>query len=103
MITVKHFSKLNHIVIALTHLPPVNGNHIIMDPIAGWRHMIANSALCNFTFMMRKQKVHTTAMNIELLTEVLCTHSRAFDMPSRKAIPPGAFPSHDMLGRGSLP
>ena len=31
--------------------------------------MIADGALCNFTFMMRKLKIHTTTMNIKLCSQ----------------------------------
>src|SRR5678809_1422407 len=85
MITTEHFGKLNYIVIALAHFSAVNGNHIIMNPIAGRRYVVADRALCDFTFVVRKQKVHAATVYIELLTQVFCTHCRALNMPSRES------------------
>src|SRR5512147_1821742 len=84
MIATKEFGELDNIVIALTHFLPVNGDHIVMDPVTNRRHMIADCTLCDLTFMMRKQKIHTSAMNVKLCTEIFCSHRRAFNMPAGK-------------------
>src|SRR5687767_10622076 len=90
-------------MIGLSHLPAIDGDHIVMDPVAYGSHMIANGALCYLTFMVRKLEVHASAMNIKLGTQVFCCHSRTFNMPARETYTPGRFPAHDMLRRCIFP
>src|SRR5258708_37382903 len=97
MTSAKQFCQFDHIIIALAHLSTVNGDHIIMYPVTNRRYMITNCALCNFTFMMWKQKIHSTPMDIELFPEVFCAHSRAFNMPTGETNTPRAFPAHDVF------
>ena len=54
-------------------------------------------------FVVWKYKVHTAAVYIELLTEVLLTHSRAFEVPAWETVAPLRVPTHYMLGRGFFP
>src|SRR5947209_3316141 len=51
-------------------------------------------ALCDLIFMMREGQIHTTCMNIELLTEVFGCHCRALDMPTREPDAPWTRPVH---------
>src|SRR5689334_6903448 len=97
MVAAEHFSELYHVIQALTHFPAVNRDHVIMYPVTDGWDVIANGTLRNFTFMMRKQKIHATAVDIKLLTQVFYTHCRALDMPARKANTPRTFPTHDMF------
>src|SRR5688572_24784525 len=97
MISTEKFSKLDHVVIAFSHFPAIDRDHIVMYPIAHRCYMIANSTLRDLTFMMREQKIHTTAMNIELCTEIFCCHGRTLDMPARKPYSPWTLPAHDMF------
>ena len=53
--------------------------------------------------VVRKDEVQTTAMGVELLTEVLGAHRGALHMPSGKTFRPRTRPMHDMLGSGFLP
>src|SRR3954468_24770928 len=94
MCTVEEFTNLNDIIIAFSHFFTVDGNHIVMQPITGGRNMIANGTLGYFRFMMRKLKVHTAPMNVELLTQVFGTHRRALNVPAGKAFSPRTLPSH---------
>src|SRR5512138_3793108 len=103
MITTEHLGLPDHIIITLAHLLPIDGDHIVMDPVTHGCHMIADGALCNLTFMMGKQKIHTATVNVELLPKIFRTHCRALNMPAGKANAPGRFPSHDMLRRSIFP
>src|SRR5580765_7937166 len=93
IITAKKLCQLDHIVIALTHLLPVYRDHIVMDPVTGGVFMITDRALCYFTFMVRKLKIHTATMNIKLVAKIFTTHGGAFYMPAGKSFTPGAWPS----------
>ena len=59
--------------------------------------MIADRALRDLTFMMRKEQVHSTAMNVELPAKILGAHGRALDVPAGETLAPGAFPPHDVF------
>src|SRR5690242_21894612 len=99
VVAAEHLGERDLIVITLSHFFPVDGYHIIVHPVFSRRGMIANSALCYFTFMVRKHKVHSSSMNIKARPEVFCSHCRAFNMPSWKTFAPWAFPTHDVLRR----
>ena len=100
---VKKLTEPDHIVIALTHLPAIDGDHVVMQPETGRYLVIADGTLCDLAFVVRKLKVHPAPVNVELLTKVFCTHGRALDMPARKSHTPGTFPLHDMLRCGLFP
>ena len=53
--------------------------------------------------MVREKQVHSPAVDIELLAQVLGAHGRTFQVPARVAFAPGGRPAHDVLGRGFLP
>ena len=50
--------------------------------------------------MMRKNKVATTAMNIDGLPQVRSNHCRALEVPTRSPSAPGAIPTGFLIGRG---
>lgn len=81
----------------------INGNHVIVHPITGRRLMVANRALGNFAFMVRELQIHPSAMYIKLFTQIFGTHGRTFNMPTGKALAPGAGPAHNVFGRGLFP
>src|SRR6478609_414997 len=97
MFSAEELGKLDYVVVALTHLFPIDGDHVIMDPVTGGHFMIANRALRDLAFVVRELQVHTATMDVELITQVFLTHRRAFDMPSRKPFTPRALPAHDVF------
>src|SRR3954465_12200777 len=103
IISTEQFSEFYYIIIALAHLSSVDGDHVIMHPVFNRCGVVANSALGNFTFVMRELEIHSTTMNIELLSQIFCSHCRTLDMPARKAFTPGTFPSHDVFRRCIFP
>src|SRR5688500_1304547 len=103
MTAAEHFCQPDLVIITLSHLSAIDGDHVIMNPIANRRLVIADSALRYLAFMMREQQVHATAMYVKLRSQILCGHSRAFDMPTRKTNAPGALPTHNMLRRCIFP
>ena len=103
MITAKHFCKLNYIVVALAHLFTIDGNHIVVHPVAHWRMVIADGTLCNFTFMVRKLQIHATAMDIKFCSQIFGCHCGTFNVPAGKTLAPWACPPHNMLWRCRFP
>src|SRR5450432_2520328 len=97
MIAIKHFSKLNLVVITLAHFFPIYCNHVVVNPISCRLYVIANGALSYLTFMMGKKEVHSTPMYIKLRTQIFCSHCRTFYVPPGETLTPGAFPAHYML------
>src|SRR5882724_7874482 len=94
MIATEQLGKFNHVVVTLAHFFTVDGDHVVVHPVPYRAVMVANGALCNFTFVVRKLKVHAAAMYIKLCTQVFCCHGRAFNMPAGKTFAPGACPAH---------
>src|SRR5882757_4820006 len=99
----EHFRQTDLIVVTLPHLLPVDGDHIIMQPVTGRNMLVADGTLRYLTFMMRELKIHSSAVNIKLLAQVLGAHRRTFDMPAGKAFAPGTLPAHDVFGRSKFP
>ena len=50
MVASKQFTQFNHVVITLSHLLPINRDHIIVQPITCGCFMIAYGTLRYFTF-----------------------------------------------------
>src|SRR5687768_6941941 len=103
MIAAEHLSKADLVVITFSHLFSIHCNHVVMQPVSCGHFMIADGALCNFTFVVRKLKVHPSSVNIELFTQVFGSHRRTFDMPARETFAPWAFPPHNVLRRRCFP
>ena len=59
--------------------------------------------LSDLALVVREDEVHTSAVDVEVLPEVLTSHGRALGMPAREAFAPRAGPAHDVLGLGLLP
>ena len=51
-------------------------------------------SLGNFVGVVSTTQVLSSYMNFKLLAQVLGTHRRTLDVPSRKSYSPGAFPLH---------
>src|SRR5580698_6102670 len=99
----EHLCQPDLVAIALAHLSPVEGDHIIMQPVAGGYMLVRNGALRDFALVMGKLEVHSAAMDVELFAEIFGAHSGAFYMPARKPFSPGALPAHDVFRGRSLP
>ena len=82
----------------LTHLLSVDGYHVVVHPILHHRVALACNSLSYLALMMGEHKVHTASMNIEVVAKILASHGGALAVPSREAIAPWAWPSHDVLG-----
>ena len=52
---------------------------------------------------MREDEVHSSAVYVEMLAQILAAHSRTLAVPAGESVAPGARPAHDMLRLGLLP
>src|SRR5690606_24467574 len=77
VISTEEFSESDHIVVALSHLSSVDGDHVVVKPVSDRSCLVANGTLRNFTFMVREKQIHSTSVNVELRAEILGCHSRA--------------------------
>ena len=71
-----------------THFAVINIDISVMHPIMRKIASISAFRLCNLVLMVRENKVLTTAMDINGLAQISSCHSRAFNMPTRSALPP---------------
>ena len=65
-----------------------------MQPVTDERFPGRGLALGNFIFVMRKDEVFATAMDVERLAEVLDAHRTALDVPPRPTRAPRRVPFH---------
>src|SRR5215204_1581801 len=74
-----------------------------MDPIVNRCFAGCSHSLSDFTFVVWKLEVHSTAVDIKRFSKILCAHYGAFNMPAWKPIAPRGWPSHNVIRRCSLP
>ena len=103
MCTAEEFTELDHIVVALSHLSAVDGDHVVVQPKLRRNLVVAHGALRNLTLVVRKLKVHSTTMDIKFSTQVFVAHGRTLDMPPRETLSPWALPAHDVFWRCMFP
>ena len=53
--------------------------------------------LSNFVSMMNRNMINSPSMNIKMLTKILHTHSRTFNMPTRISTSPRTIPSQSLI------
>ena len=73
----------------LGHLLAVHRQVLRVKPVARQRTAVGRLALGDLVLVVGKEVVHAAAVDIERLAQVLLTHRRAFDVPSRPSRTPG--------------
>src|SRR3972149_3779925 len=63
-----------------------------MDPVLYKRTLISCFTLCYLIFVMWKDQIITSCVNIKIIAKMFAAHCRAFYMPARSALTPLAFP-----------
>ena len=101
MIAAEQLTELDHIVVTLTHLATIDGDHVVVQPEPCRYLVVANSTLGNLTLMVRELQIHTSTVDVKLITQVLGTHGGTLDVPAGETLAPRTLPTHDML-RGSM-
>ena len=72
-----------------THLFAVDIHHAVVEPVAGQGLAGGCFGLGDFIFVVRKNQVGSTQVNVDGFTQFLAHHGRAFDMPTGPSLPPG--------------
>ena len=89
MIARKELLERDEVVVRLTHLLSVDGEHVVVHPVFdGWMTHRGLS-LSNLTLMVGEDEVHATSVNVELLAQILSTHRRALAVPTWETVAPG--------------
>ena len=99
----KELVESDEVAERLAHLLSLDGDHIVVHPVAHGTLAVGHGALTHFRLVVREQQVHTAAVNVELLAQVLGAHGCTFDVPTRETDAPRGVPAHDVLGGGLLP
>ncbi len=77
-----------------------------VEPHVNKRFAEVGFGLGNFVLMMRKDVVHTTAVDIKIFTQVFGTHHRTFNVPARSTLTdlcvPGRFSLLFVLPEGKI-
>ena len=103
MLTAEELCQRNEVTQALAHLLPIDGNHVVVHPIVHHVAALTSHGLCDFTLMMGENQVHSSAMDVEMVAQVLAAHGRTLAMPTGETVAPRTGPTHDMLRLGTLP
>ena len=103
MLACKELFERDEIAQALSHLLPIDSNHVIVHPIAYHLVALTGYSLRYLTFVMWEDKVHSPTMNIEMIAQIFTSHGGTLTVPAREAIAPRTGPTHDMFGHGTLP
>ena len=53
--------------------------------------------------VVREDEVHAASVDVEVVAQILASHSCAFAVPSREAVAPRTGPSHDVFGLCGFP
>src|SRR5450759_529424 len=64
-----------------------------MHPVAGKRLAGIALSLRDLVFLMRKDQIVATTVDIDLLAQVAQVHRRAFDVPTRSSLAPRTIPA----------
>ena len=88
ILTSEEFKQRDEIAQALAHFLAVDGNHVVVHPVA--HHIIAlgSCSLSYLTLMMWENQVHASSVNVEVVAQILTSHSRALAVPTWKTVAP---------------
>ena len=62
-----------------------------------------SNALSDFAFMMREYQIHASTVDVEVLAQILTSHSRTLTVPSGETVAPRRRPAHDVFGLRRFP
>ena len=68
-----------------------------MHPVVDPRLACSCLALCDLIGMMDRDGIDSTAVDIELLSQIVHAHGRALDVPARISASPGGIPHHGLF------
>ena len=99
----KELLQRNEIAKTFSHLLAVDRDHVVVHPVAHHLFSFGRDGLRDLAFVMWEDEVHSPAVDVEMIAQVLASHSRTFAMPARKAVAPRRWPAHNMLRAGFFP
>ena len=82
----------------LAHLLAVDGNHVIVHPVAAGAVAGDGGLLGNLAFVVGEHEVHSAAVDVEGLAEIFGAHGGALGVPAGETVAPGGRPAHDVFG-----
>ena len=103
MVASEELLKRDEVTETLTHLLSVDGNHVVVHPVVHHLITLRGYGLRDLAFMVREDQIHATAMDVEVVAEILASHGCALAVPAGIALAPGTGPAHDMLRCSLLP
>src|SRR5271156_5111873 len=80
-----------HIAQRLAHLLATHGDPAVVEPVSS-KPVAGSAALGDLVLVMRKNQIHSTAMDIEFRPQICAGHRRAFQMPAGASAPPRRGP-----------
>ena len=87
----------NEVAKGLAHLPSLDGNQVVVHPVLDSAGSPFRKVLSHLALVMREHKVHSSAVDIKLLSEIFFSHSGALHVPSRETVSPRGRPAHNVL------
>ena len=103
VVATEELGEGNEIAQRFTHFLTIDGNHIVVHPVAHHVFALRCHGLCYFTFVVWEHQVHATAVNIKFLAQIFASHCRTFAVPSRESVAPRRRPAHNVFGRCLFP
>ena len=92
------------VALGLGHLPPVDRQHVAVDPIPNRVFFsMGTHVLGNLALVVRELEVHAAAMDVEGAAQVFGAHDRALEVPAREADAPRRGPAHQVAVVRLLP
>ena len=99
---IEHFADGEKVAERLRHLLVVDVDEAVVHPKIRELLTRCRARLRDLVFMVRELQIHAAGVDVEMLTQNLGRHHRAFDMPAGTARPPGRGPTR-LAGLGALP
>ena len=103
MAAIEELWQGDEVVVRLAHLLSVDGYHIVVHPIVNHLVALTGHSLCYLALVMGEDKVHAATVDIEVVAQILASHSRTFAVPAGESVAPLALPTHDVLGLSCFP
>ena len=92
LVAVEYLAHGKKVTQRLGHLLIIDTHETIVHPVVDERMLMRAFTLRNLVFMMGKLQVLSAAMYIEMFTQIMLAHRRAFDMPAGTSHAPRRIP-----------
>ena len=103
MVAGEELLQRDEVVVRLTHLLAVDGQHIVVHPVLHGLMTHRRRSLGYLALVVGEDEVQSATVDVEHLAEVLTTHGRTLAVPAGETVAPGRRPAHDVLRLCLLP